>query len=41
MGIQRRKAIYKKIEERRERPLIAYVTSGRQGAHGNIAADAL
>jgi hypothetical protein len=41
MGIKERKSLYEKIEEHRERPLIAYVTSGRQGAHGNIASDAM
>jgi len=41
MGQRARKALYKKIEAYRKRPLIVYVTSGRQGAQGNIASDAL
>ena len=41
MGIEARKELYKKIEEHRGHPLIAYVTSGRQGATGNIASDSV
>lgn len=41
MGQKKRKELYKKIEEHRERPLIAYVTSGRQGAQGLISVDAM
>lgn len=41
MGKQERKALYEKIETHRGCPLIAYITSGRQGAHGNIASDAM
>lgn len=40
MGQSERKILYKEIEKHRERPLIAYVTSGRQGAQGMISSDA-
>jgi len=41
MGQQKRKGLYDKIEAHRGHPLIAYVTSGRQGAHGQISSDAM
>ena len=39
MGVNERKKIYEKIEEHRGNPLIAYATSGRQGAQGLISSD--
>lgn len=41
MGQRQRKELYKKIEKHRDRPLITYITSGRQGAHGQISVDAM
>ncbi|HZU84427.1 MAG TPA: hypothetical protein VE987_15965 [Polyangiaceae bacterium] len=41
MGISERVAIYKAIEERRQRPLIAYVTSTRNGIQATIGSDAI
>jgi len=39
MSYQERSTLYRKIEEYRDHPLIAYVTSGRPGASGSIASD--
>lgn len=41
MGLQARFALYKKVEARRKRPLIVYVTSNRLNANGHIAADSV
>jgi ATP-dependent protease ClpP protease subunit len=41
MGQAERKKLYKQIEKHRGCPLIAYVTSGRQGAQGMISSDAM
>lgn len=41
MGLQARLQLYKKVEARRKRPLIVYVTSGRANANGQIAADSV
>ena len=41
MAIAQRKALYTEIETHRQRPLITYVTSGRQGAPGLISSDAM
>ncbi len=41
MGYQERKALYNRFKEKRENPLIVYITSGRPGAHGSIAQDAV
>jgi len=38
---EKRKEIYKKIEEERERPLISYITSIRQNAQGQMAPDVI
>lgn len=36
-----RQSLYRQIEQTRKRPLIAYVTSTRQGSHGQISGDAV
>jgi hypothetical protein len=41
MAATERKKIYEAIEEKRKRPLIAYVTTGRPGVKGDMAQDAL
>ncbi len=41
MGYEARKALYQKIEETRNHPLITYVTSIRPGLSGNMAGDAI
>lgn len=41
MGYSERKELYRKLEKNRKHPVIAYVTSGRQNAAGNIAQDAI
>ncbi len=41
MGLAQRVALYKQLEEKRERPLIVYITSSRIGASGSMAADAI
>lgn len=41
MSIEERRAVYRRIEELRGRPLIVYVTSTRPNATTNIAADAV
>lgn len=41
MGLQARLELYKKVEARRNRPLIVYVTSNRVNASGMIAADSV
>jgi hypothetical protein len=41
MSITERQTLYKEIETYRKRPLIVYVTSGRPGANGMIAQDAV
>lgn len=41
MGLQARLALYKKVEARRKRPLIVYVTSNRVNANSHIAADSV
>lgn len=41
MGLSERKKVYAEIERHRERPLIVYVTSGRPGANGLMAQDAV
>lgn len=41
MGLEQRLAYYQKIENHRKRPLIAYVTSKRDGVHADMASDAL
>ncbi|MCB9694497.1 MAG: hypothetical protein H6736_22025 [Alphaproteobacteria bacterium] len=39
MGVGERVKLYKQMEELRGRPMLAYVTSARQGASGQMAAD--
>lgn len=41
MNYQTRKELYKKIIEKRKRPLVVYVTSIRPGMSGNMSQDAL
>lgn len=41
MGLQARLGLYKKVEARRKRPLIVYVTSSRLYANGQIAGDSV
>ena len=41
MSYETRKEIYQKIEDRRNKPLISYVTSVRPGLSGNMAGDAI
>jgi hypothetical protein len=41
MSLQERQAIYQEIEGHRGRPLVAFVTSGRPGAHGLMTQDAI
>lgn len=41
MGLQARLELYKKVEARRKRPLIVYVTSSRVNANGQIAGDSV
>ncbi len=41
MGLQARLELYKKVEARRNRPLIVYVTSNRLNASGGIGGDAV
>jgi len=41
MSFTERKEFYKKFAELRQNPVIAYVTSGRPGAQGNIAQDSI
>lgn len=41
MGYKERKVLYEELEAIRGHPVIAYVTSGRQNAIGNIAQDAI
>src|ERR1039458_8599446 len=41
MGLQARLELYKKVEAKRNRPLIVYVTSNRTNASGEIAADSV
>lgn len=41
MGLEQRVALYKKLEAKRKRPLIVYVTSARRQAEAQIASDAI
>ena len=41
MGYQERKLLYQAHEEKRQRPLIAYVTSIRQNMPSQMASDAI
>lgn len=41
MSFAERKDLYKKFTERRGNPVVAYITSGRPGATGNIAQDSI
>jgi hypothetical protein len=41
MTLKTRLPLYQKIEGHRKRPLIAYVTSKRQGVEASMATDAL
>lgn len=41
MSLEERRALYRELEQRRGRPLIAYVTSDRAGAPGMISGDAV
>lgn len=41
MALAARLELYKKVEERRKRPLVVYVTSSRQNANGQIAGDSV
>lgn len=41
MGLSERLDLYRQLESKRGRPLIAYVTSNRTGVDGQIAADAV
>jgi ClpP class serine protease len=41
MSLTERQSLYKGIETHRKRPLIVYVTSGRPGANGMMAQDAV
>jgi hypothetical protein len=41
MSLAERQALYNAIEAHRKRPLVAFVTSGRPGANGMIAQDAV
>ena len=41
MGFAERAALYSTIEERRGRPVIAYVTSSRPGAQAQMASDVI
>ena len=41
MGYQERTALFKQIEEKRQRPLISYITSIRPGLLSSMATDAI
>lgn len=41
MGLTERLTIYQRIEDHRKRPLLAYVTSKREGVISSMASDAL
>ncbi len=41
MGLMQRARVYEELEQRRERPLIVYVTSTKPNAEGQIAGDAV
>src|SRR5690606_16186131 len=41
MSLEERRALYRELEQRRGRPLIAYVTSDRAGPLGMISGDAV
>jgi len=41
MGFNERKQFYTKIEEKRERPLISFITSFRNNAGASIASDVI
>lgn len=41
MAYDDRQALYKEFSEKRGNPVIAYITSGRSGANGNIAQDSI
>lgn len=41
MGLEKRKELYRKIEERRKKPLIVYVTSIRAGIQVSMASDVI
>jgi hypothetical protein len=41
MGLNQRAVLYKKLEAKRQRPLIVYVTSARRQAEAQIASDAI
>lgn len=41
MGLEQRAALYRKLEAKRNRPLVVYVTSTRTNSEGSIAGDAI
>lgn len=41
MSLAKRKDLYKEFTAKRGNPVVAYITSGRPGANGNIAQDSI